>query len=121
SQAPLTLSQEQLVRREISTPNVPLLYNECIQLRMRGPLDLPALQKSFGDIVRRHEIWRTSYDVRSGNILQVIHPAAEPAEMPIIDLEGLSQPNQDAAIEKLIGSLTQGRFDLTTGPLLRTH
>jgi len=36
--APLTISQEQLIRRELSRPDVPPLYNECIQLRMMGPL-----------------------------------------------------------------------------------
>lgn len=119
--APLTLSQEQLVRREINTPNVPLLYNECIQLRMRGPLDVSALQKSFNDIVRRHDIWRTSYDIENGDVRQVVHSAAEPIEIRVVDLEGLCEADQEAAIEMVIGHLAQQPFDLRNGPLLRTH
>lgn len=117
----LTLSQEQLVRREINDSNVPLLYNECIQLRMRGHLDLAALQKSFIDIVRRHESWRTSYHIESGEIRQVIHSPGEPIEMPVADLQGLCQADQDAAIKTVIGGLAHKAFDLAGGPLLRTH
>lgn len=119
--APLTLSQEQLVRREINTPNVPLLYNECIQLRMRGPLDVSALQESFTDVVRRHEIWRTSYAIGNGDLRQVVHSAAELVEMPVVDLQGLCTEDQEAAIEILIGHSAHKPFDLISGPLLRTH
>ena len=121
SSAPLTFSQEQLVRREINTPNVPLLYNECIQLRMRGPLDVPALQKSFNEVVRRHEIWRTSYHIyNGGDISQVVH-SATPIEMPVVDLQELCRADQECAIETLIGHSAQQPFNLTTGSLLRTH
>src|SRR5581483_1287901 len=119
--APLTLSQEQLVRREINTPNVPLLYNECIQLRIKGPLDVPALQKSFADVVRRHEIWRTSYSIEKGDIRQAVHAEAEPIQIPVVDLKSQCEADQAAAIETLIGHLAQQPFDLTGGPLLRTH
>ena len=37
--APLSFSQEQLWLRERSTHGIPPLYNECITLRMAGPLD----------------------------------------------------------------------------------
>lgn len=121
SPAPLTVSQEQLVRREISRPNIPPLYNECIQLRMRGPLDVPALQKSFTDIVRRHEIWRTSYRIHNGDIHQVIQSEGAPIEMPVVDLQGFPQADQEAAIDKLIGHSARRPFDLTSGPLLRTQ
>src|ERR1700758_1469005 len=58
--APLTMSQEQLILREIRRPDAPRLYNECIQLRMLGPLNIAALRKSFCEILRRHDIWRTT-------------------------------------------------------------
>ena len=66
--APLSLSQEQLLLREINNPEIPPLYNECIKLRMRGRLNVTALERSFGEIIRRHEIWRTSYRMENGKL-----------------------------------------------------
>src|SRR5437870_1932955 len=57
--APLSLAQEELFLRELRTPGIPPLYNECITLDMRGPLDVAVLEESFTEIIRRHEAWRT--------------------------------------------------------------
>lgn len=117
--APLTISQEQLVLRETSRPNVPPLYNECIQLRMLGSLDISALRKSLTDIIRRHESWRTTYSFNDNELLQLVHPAADDVDLPIIDLQGLSRVEQEEEIQRVIGGLAQQPFSLTNGPLLR--
>ena len=119
--APLTISQEQLIRREMSRPDVPPLYNECIQLRMLGPLNVPALEKSFVDILRRHEIWRTTFGVKDGQIVQLIHPPSDHFEMRIINLGGLSDSEQAQETRHIVGELLQKRFDLTAGPLLHAR
>lgn len=119
--APLTISQEQLIRREISRPDVPALYNECIQLRMLGPLNVPALEKSFVDILRRHESWRTTFEVRDGHIRQLIHRPGDHVDMPFIDLGALTRSEQEKEIQRVIGELLQKRFDLTAGPLLQAR
>jgi hypothetical protein len=119
--APLTISQEQLIRREISRPDAPPLYNECIQLRMLGTLNVPALEKSFVDILRRHEIWRTTFGVTDGHILQLIHPPGDHVEMPTIDLGALPRSEQEEEIQRVIGELIQKRFDLSGGPLLQAR
>ena len=49
---PLAISQEQLFLRETSRPNIPPLYNECVQLRMAGQLSVVALERSLADIIR---------------------------------------------------------------------
>src|SRR5207245_10942362 len=80
--APLSLSQEQLLLRERRVPGIRPLYNECITLRMSGPLDVCVLERSLTEIIRRHEIWRTSYETRNGRAVQVVHPAPEEARLP---------------------------------------
>src|SRR5262249_55890330 len=80
--APVSLSQEQLLLRELRNPGGPSLYNECIRLRMKGPLDIMVLEKSLSEIIRRHEIWRTAYDIADGRLVQVIHPAPENVALP---------------------------------------
>jgi len=119
--APLTISQEHLIRREMSRPDVPPLYNECIQLRMPGSLNVPALEKSFTDILRRHEIWRTTFGATNGQLLQLIHSPSDHVEIPIIDLGSLTGSEQDQEIERVIGGLLQKRFDLTANPLLQAR
>src|SRR5258708_30291398 len=82
---PLSLSQEQLWLRERTAPGIPLLYNECVTVRMLGPLEVPALEESLAEIIRRHEIWRTSYDTRNGQPVQVVQPAQKKFQLPLLD------------------------------------
>src|SRR6185369_11497314 len=63
--APLSLAQERLWLRA-KTAGIPLLYNESITVRRRGPLDAGVLEQSLTEIIRRHEIWRTTYDTYDG-------------------------------------------------------
>jgi len=116
---PLAISQEQLFLRETSRPNIPPLYNECVQLRMAGQLSVVALERSLADIIRRHEVWRTSYVVRNGQPLQVIHPAADQLRLPVIDLQGLSRAKQEEEVQRAVGDLLQRPFNLIEGPLLK--
>lgn len=116
---PLSLSQEQLVLREVNTAGISLLYNECVALRMTGPLNVAALEKSLLAIIERHEIWRTSYDVHNGQALQVIHPAPEEIALQLIDLHSVPAPHREVAAQQVIEELVRQPFDLQNGPLLR--
>lgn len=117
--APLSLSQEQLLAREKSAPDLAPLYNECITVRMSGTLDVGALKRSLTEIIRRHEIWRTSYETRSGQMVQVVHPAPTDLPLPVIDLCGLPAARQEVEAQNFIGEMVRQRFDLANGPLLR--
>jgi hypothetical protein len=119
--APATLSQEQLLDRERRNQGVSPLYNECIRLRMRGPLDVQVLEKSLSEIIRRHEIWRTSYDMDDGQVIQVIHPAAGDMELPVVDLRGLPQAEVDGEIRRIASEALRKPFNLREGPLLRAR
>jgi hypothetical protein len=119
--APLSLSQEQLLLRETSEPGLTPLYNECITLRMCGPLDVRVLERSLTEIVRRHEIWRTSYETRNGRMVQIVHPVSEGIPLPVIDLQGLPADRQELEARQIIGEAVRQRFDLTNGPLLRAR
>jgi hypothetical protein len=119
--APLTISQEQLVLRESKRPDAPPLYNECIQLRMLGALNIPAVEKALSEIIRRHEIWRATYRVSRDQVSQVVHPEADQLEMPLVDLQEFSGEDLEQTIDDLIGSLAGRPFDLAKGPLLRAR
>jgi surfactin family lipopeptide synthetase A len=117
--APLSLSQEQLWLRERTTPGIPALYNECITVRMPGPLEIPALERSVTEIIRRHEIWRTTYDTRNGQPVQIIHPAPDGVRLPLLDLRSLPSDRREAEAHRVISEIVRQPFDLKQGPLLR--
>lgn len=119
--APLSLSQEQLWLREKGAPGIPLLYNECIVVRMAGVLDVPVLERCLAEIIRRHEIWRTSYDSRNGRAVQVVHPAPDAVPLRPLDLRSLPGIRGETEAQRLIGEMVRQPFDLKEGPLLRAR
>src|SRR5690349_18049682 len=93
--APLSLTQQELWVRELRVPGIPPLYNECITLHMKGPLDVSALEASFTEIIRRHEAWRTTFETVNGQPVQVIQPASR-ITFPVLDLRALPKADREA-------------------------
>lgn len=119
--APVSLSQEPLLLREQRMQGGPPLYNECVHLRMKGPLDVLMLEKSLCEVIRRHEIWRTSYAVKDGQLTQVIRTPPEELELPVIDLTSRPKTEADTEIQRIAGEAIRQPFDLKQGPLLRAR
>jgi len=117
--APLAPVQEEVWRRAQSAPEVPPFYNEPIAIHRHGPLDAAILQRSFTEIIRRHEAWRTSYDTVSGQPTQVIHPAPALAPLPVVDLRNLDISKRDTEALRLATEQARAPFDLKNGPLVR--
>jgi hypothetical protein len=116
--APLSLAQEQLLLRN-QQPGIPPLYNESITLRRIGRLDVHVLERSITEIIRRHEIWRTTYSTLKGHPLQVIHPAPSQFPLELVDLRALSQADAENEALHLATEEAQRPFDLKSGPLIR--
>lgn len=93
-------------------------YNLPVALQLEGRLDLAALEKSLDEIVRRHEVLRTTFRSSDGQPLQRIAAAAATA-VASWDLSGLSQSGRDAELRRLIEDMARRPFDLERGPLLR--
>jgi hypothetical protein len=117
--ARLSLSQEQLVLREMNAPCSAQLYNECVSLRMRGPLDVPALEKSLVSVIERHEIWRTSYELTGGQLSQIVHRAPREMFLEVTDLRLVADTQRQIEEKRTIERSLQQPFDLKNGPLLR--
>ena len=66
---PLSFSQQRVWFIDQFQPNS-FLYNVPRSLRMRGRLDIAALQQALQEIVSRHEVLRTTYHMRGGNPVQ---------------------------------------------------
>jgi hypothetical protein len=119
--APLAPVQEEVWRRAQSAPDVPPFYNESIAIHRHGPVDASVLQRSFTEIIRRHEIWRTSYDIIDGQPVQVIHPAPVMVPVPVTDLRDLDIAERATGALRLATEEARKPFDLKNGPLVRAR
>src|SRR5260221_8371445 len=90
---PLSFGQQQLWLLAQLTPNMPV-YNECVTIRMPGPLDRAALEESFREIFRRHEAWRTSFSLVDGQPVQKIHPTLN-FTLQVVDLRLFPKANRE--------------------------
>src|SRR3569832_336549 len=88
-------------------------YNLSGSIRLIGRLDVTALARGFNEIVRRHEILRTTFSTDGEQPVQVVAPELQ-VPLPVIDI------GNDADLSELISAEVQRPFDLANGPLLRT-
>lgn len=93
-------------------------YNTITVVRLRGSLDLASLQRSLNTIVERHEVLRSTFHFRDGNLVVRINPAA-PQLLQLLDLTSLSESEQDDELQCQLAHCVHEPFDLVQGPLVR--
>ncbi|HUZ26919.1 MAG TPA: amino acid adenylation domain-containing protein, partial [Streptosporangiaceae bacterium] len=95
------------------------LYQNLDSFHVRGPFREEAFRLAVQQVVDRHDILRTSFHLSEySQMLQLVHQRAElPVE--VIDVRGLSEPEQLAAIGRVIDRERAIPFDLSRAPLLR--
>ena len=94
-------------------------YNLFTGIRLHGPLNVAALAQTLQEIVRRHEILRTTFATIDGRPNQKIGPPA--LSLSLTDLGSLADVARTAAVEKLANKTAHRSFNLATGPLLHTE
>jgi aspartate racemase len=114
---PLSFAQQHLWFLDQLAPGNPA-YNIPVAYRITGRLNVMALEQSLGEIVRRHEILRTTFSVMAGQPVQVIAPALA-VPLSVVDLRDLSETQREAETQRLATEEARQSFDLTRGPLLR--
>ncbi len=115
---PLSFAQQQVWLHGHMAGDVPF-YNETITVYRHGPLDLEVLERCLAEIIRRHEIWRTSFDMVAGEPVQIVQPPARTFPIHAVDLRDLPEAKREAEAVRLATDDARRPFDLKTRPLLR--
>jgi amino acid adenylation domain-containing protein len=116
---PLAPSQQQVWLHAQMAAGSPL-YNEPLTLHYRGALDRTALEASFQELLRRHEIWRTTFASVDGQVVQAVHPDLT-ISIPLTDLTTLAPEQREREAERIATADAQRPFDLSLGPLARVR
>ena len=114
---PLSFSQERVWFIQRRYPSNRAYHFQSL-LYFTGYLDVDALERSLGEIVRRHEIFRTTFPEIDGDPIQDIQPPFS-VSLPVLNLQEMPDQEREAVLQKRITEETQKPFDLNTLPLVR--
>ncbi|HET7237813.1 MAG TPA: condensation domain-containing protein, partial [Terrimicrobiaceae bacterium] len=95
-------------------------YNMPVASRLLGRLDVKALEEALNEIVQRHEVLRTTFQMVDAQPMQVISARGALA-LPLLDLTHLPQTAREAEAHHLALENLNQPFDLVNGPLLRAR
>ncbi len=94
-------------------------YNIPGAFRLTGDLDIKALQQALAEIVRRHEVLRTSFTTVNGQPVQVIDSIAT-INIKVVDLPQLPDAEGEQHLQQLVQQEAHTPFDLEIAPLIRS-
>ncbi|HEX6749443.1 MAG TPA: amino acid adenylation domain-containing protein [Longimicrobium sp.] len=117
--APLSHAQRQLWVIERMHPGG-AAYAVARALRIRGPLDVAALERALGALRARHETLRTTFAEREGGPVQVVHPPIS-IPLPVEDLSALGEDAREAEARRRVDADANTGFDLESGPVFRAR
>jgi amino acid adenylation domain-containing protein len=115
--APLSFGQRQMWVIDQMTAGNPA-YNLPVGYRLKGPLDVPALEAVFSGIIRRHEVLRTTFRFQAGEPVQVVNPPWR-LTMEWTDLASLPDDRREHVLQEHATLLSVWSFNLTKLPLMR--
>jgi acyl-CoA synthetase (AMP-forming)/AMP-acid ligase II len=116
---PASFAQERLWKLQRLLPGVPF-FNILYALRLTSACDPAVLERSLNEIVRRHEILRTTFKLVDARHVQVIAPEL-PVQLRFDDLRSLPQSKKETAGRRLVQEEVLHCFDLARGPLFRAR
>ncbi|MBI5032176.1 MAG: amino acid adenylation domain-containing protein [Chloroflexi bacterium] len=116
---PASFGQRRLWFLDQFEPNSPF-YNIPSAARLKGQLDVATLARVLNEIVRRHEILRTTFVAIDGQPMQIIKPHLA-LTLPLEDLRDLAPSEREAEAMRRANDEARQPFDLTRGPLVRVR
>jgi len=117
--APLSVVQTQVWGFDQLLPGLPL-FNIPHAIRLTGSLDVAALEQSYNEIIRRHEVLRTTFVIVDGRPMQAITPTLH-VSIQAIDLSALPERRKRVEARRLARAAAQEPFNVAQGPLWRVQ
>ena len=114
---PASFAQQRLWFLHSLAPSNPF-YNISAAIRLSGHLNTSALEQTFNEIVRRHEVLRTTFEMAEGQLNQAIAESAI-ASIAMVDLRSLPPTEREATARQQAIAQSQCPFDLTADLLFR--
>jgi len=125
---PVSIVQERMLRIERKLPGLPQ-FNLPFAYRLQGPLNVPALKRSLGGVVRRHASLRTAFTWRDEVPIAVVMPDVDVESILIVKNLAAQSGARSARAKELL--LTRAKLeaqqaalepiDMNHAPLLRAY
>ncbi len=112
---PLSFAQQRLWFLEQLEPDGP--YKVPAAFRLRGPLQVAALERSVNEIISRHEVLRTTLAEIEGRPVQIVAPRLT-LSIPVEDLSRLPEVERAERVKRTAARLREQPFDFALGPLV---
>ncbi|MGN9810002.1 amino acid adenylation domain-containing protein [Micromonospora sp. BQ11] len=93
-------------------------YNMPVVCRLRGGVDVAALQAALRALPEAHEALRTCFPSADGRPVRAVADAAR-FPLRVVDLRHLDADERGRALDAVLAEESGARFDLATGPLVR--
>jgi amino acid adenylation domain-containing protein len=93
-------------------------YHIPAAVKLVGRIDIPAFKRALNDVVRRHEVLRTTLAADDGIPRQLISASLE-LPLSVHDLTGLPDGERALQAQNRIREEAERPFDLARGPLIR--
>ena len=113
----LSFAQERLWFLDQLQPDSSI-HNMRAAFCLKGALNVAALEQSLAEIVRRHEILRTTFSAVDGMPVQVISPYID-LRLPVIDAREVHEPEREIKVQQITRQEFEQPFDLEKAPLWR--
>ncbi len=93
-------------------------YNDPTALRIKGPLNTPALELTLNEIVRRHRVLQMNFPAKDGQPTQVF---SKIEHLPIVvhNLQKDTDTDEEEQIRDFVNRFSRQPFDLSCAPLIR--
>ncbi|HLP57610.1 MAG TPA: amino acid adenylation domain-containing protein, partial [Candidatus Deferrimicrobium sp.] len=114
---PLSFAQERLwFLQELDAGNAAYFVPRVI--RMKGKLEVSLIERTFTEIIRRHEILRTVFPTSDGQPVQRIQPPYA-FKIAVLDWTRIEEMEQERHVSHFLNAEGRRSFDFEKGPLLR--
>jgi non-ribosomal peptide synthetase component F len=115
---PLSFAQQRLWFLDQLEPDNSF-YSIPLAVRLRGTLDMDALEGSIREITRRHEVLRAAFNALGGQPVQVIRPA-NAERLPLVNLRHLPEQEREQEARSIADAEARRPFNLARGWPLRS-